>query len=443
MALALTLTVALGLVLVHPVTARSLPQTPAAPRVVVLDFIGPVTPVLDAYLLDGIQLATSSGASAVILRLDTPGGSVEVTKRIIQTMLASPTPIIVYITPSGARAGSAGTFVTLAGHLAAMAPGTSIGAASPVDVTGGDVDATLKAKLTNILSADIENLAARRGDAATQWAVAAVQDAVAATAVEALDLGVIDLIADDLPDLLRQADGRLVTVGSTPVPLDTADALPILFPMSPMQRGLNLLADPSLATILLSLGVLGLVIEIRTPGFGFPGIVGMLALILAFFGLGQLDANLAGLALMAVALALFIAEAFTPTFGVLSTGGIIAFILGGALLFDVPGIGIPWVTLVSLAVVLGGLTILAGYLALKAQRRPVITGDDALIGHLARVKTDFSAGETGSVYLLGEWWNARLTAGTLRAGDQATVVARDGFTLVVERVSPPATTKPA
>ena len=301
---------------------------------------------------------------------------------------------------------------------------------------------TLKAKLTNILSADIENLATRRGKDATEWAVAAVQDAAAATANEALDLGVIDLIADDVPALLRQADGRTVTVGSTPITLDIANATPIQLPMSPIQRGLNLLADPSLATILLSLGVLGLIIEIRTAGFGFAGITGALALIMAFFALGQLDANLTGLALMAVALALFIAEAFTPTFGVLSSGGVIAFILGGALLFDVPGIGVPWVTLVSLAVVLGGLTFLAGYLALKAQLRPVKTGDDALIGRQARVKTDFSAGESGSVFVMGEWWNARLTTGSLQAGDQATIVARDGFTLVVEPIAQSTPTQP-
>ena len=429
--LVVTLAALVGVIWPRPAAARPFPQESSTNTVILLEFAGPVTPVLDSYLAGGIRQAQSSGAAAVVLRLDTPGGSVDVTKRIIQTMLASPVPIIVYVAPAGARAGSAGTFLTLAGHLAVMAPGTSIGAASPVDMAGEDIDETLKAKLVNILSADIENLAARRGDAATEWAIAAVQDAVAATADEALTLGVIDLIAADLPDLLRQAHGRSVTVNGDPVMLDTANATPIPHAMTAMQRSLNLLADPSLATILLSLGVLGLVVEIRTPGLGFAGILGALALIMAFFGLGQLDANLAGLAFMALALALFVAEAFTPTFGVLSAGGAIAFILGGALLFDVPGVRVPWLTLITLAVVVGALTVLAGYLALAAQRRPVATGSEGLIGMRCRVRADFSAGEPGSVFVMGEWWNARLTTGALHAGDEAVIVGREGFTLVV------------
>ncbi len=429
--LVVTLAALVGVIWPRPAAARPFPQESSTNTVILLEFAGPVTPVLDSYLAGGIRQAQNSGAAAVVLRLDTPGGSVDVTKRIIQTMLASPVPIIVYVAPAGARAGSAGTFLTLAGHLAVMAPGTSIGAASPVDMAGEDIDETLKAKLVNILSADIENLAARRGDAATEWAIAAVQDAVAATADEALTLGVIDLIAADLPDLLRQAHGRSVTVNGDPVMLDTANATPIPHAMTAMQRSLNLLADPSLATILLSLGVLGLVVEIRTPGLGFAGILGALALIMAFFGLGQLDANLAGLAFMALALALFVAEAFTPTFGVLSAGGAIAFILGGALLFDVPGVRVPWLTLITLAVVVGALTVLAGYLALAAQRRPVATGSEGLIGMRCRVRADFSAGEPGSVFVMGEWWNARLTTGALHAGDEAVIVGREGFTLVV------------
>jgi membrane-bound serine protease (ClpP class) len=417
--------------------ARPTVQDSTTRTVVVLEFAGPVTPILKTYLEQGIRRGQDSGAAALVLRLDTPGGSVDVTQRIIQTMLGSPVPIIVYIAPAGARAGSAGTFVTLAGHLAAMAPGTSIGAASPIDMTGADVDETLKAKLVNLLSADIENLAARRGDAATEWAIAAVQDAAAATADQALEIGVIDLIAADLPDLLRQANGRSVTVNGTAVTLNTAEAVTVEHAMSGIQRGLNLLADPTLATILLSLGVLGLVVEIRTPGFGFAGILGALALVMAFFGLGQLEANFAGLILMALALVLFIAEAFTPTFGVLSLGGAIAFVLGGALLFDIPGVRVPWATLIALAMVVGGLTVLAGYLALRAQRRPIASGSEALIGMRGRVQADFSAAEQGTVFVMGELWNARLTTGALAAGDNALIVGRDGFTLIVAPVTAP------
>lgn len=405
------------------------------PRVYVLTFEGAVTPVLERYLMRAVDDAQTAGAEAVILQLDTPGGSVEVTKSIVQSILAAPVPIVVYVAPAGAHAGSAGTFVTLAGHIAAMAPGTSIGAASPVDLSGGDVDETMAAKIKNILSADIENLSARRGDKATEWAIAAVQEAAAATADQALELGVIDLIAADLPDLLAQMDGKTVTVAGQERVLHTANALAQPQEMTPMERLLNFLADPNVAAILLSLGVLGLFVEIRSPGFGVPGILGIVSILLAFYGLGQLDANLTGLALMAVALALFIAEAFTPTFGVLAVGGIVAFILGGALLFDTPGIQVPWTTLIVLALALGGFTVFAGAKALAAQRRPVYSGGEGLIGRVATVKAPFAAGETGSVFVQGEWWNARLDEGALSQGEQVRVVGRDGFTLIVARIS--------
>jgi len=402
------------------------------PTVVVLTFKGAVTPVLNQYLDTAIDAALAAGSEAIILQLDTPGGSVEVTKAITQDMLASPVPIIVYVAPTGAQAASAGTFVTLAGHAAAMAPGASIGAASPVSMDGGEIDATMQAKITNILSADIENLAERRGEEATQWAIAAVQDAAAATAAQALDLGVIDIIATDVDDLLVQLDGREVLVRNEARMLRTAGAVQSPLELTPLQRFLNLISSPTIASILLTLGILGLVVEIRTPGFGFAGIVGIVSLLLAFYGLGQLDANLAGLALMAAALALFIAEAFTPTFGILALGGMIAFVFGAALLFNTPGLKVPWAAILSLAALLGGLTIFAGSKALAAQRRPPLTGGDALIGLTARAKSAFAAGEDGAVFIQGEWWNAVLTGGAVEANDKVRVTARRGYTLEVE-----------
>jgi membrane-bound serine protease (ClpP class) len=415
--------------LAAPWVARGQEDVP--PGVYVLTFSGPVTPILERYIQDGLRAAESTGAQAIILQLDTPGGSVEVTQSIIQTMLASPVPIVVYVAPAGARAGSAGTFITLAGHLAAMAPNTSIGAASPVDMSGADIDETLAAKITNILSADIENLAQRRGEAATEWAIAAVQDAAAATAQQARDLGVIDIIATDLDDLLRQIDGRTVDLPAGPTSLRTASAVATPLDMPPLQRTLNFLVDPTLASILLSLAILSLVIEIRTPGFGFAGIFGVLCLLLAFYALGQLDANLTGLAFMAVALGLFVAEAFTPTFGVLTAGGIVAFVFGGALLFNTPGLPTPWLTLILVAVALGALTVFVSLKALAAQHRPIRSGGETLIGATARVKAPFAAGETGSVFVQGEWWNARLTQGAVTKDDLVLIVGREGLTLTV------------
>ena len=414
-----------------PLHASPSAQSGISSTVYVLTFSGPVTPVLESYLNQAIRDAQATDAAAIILQLDTPGGSVEVTQSIIQSMLASPIPLVVYVAPAGARAGSAGTFITLAGHIAAMAPNTSIGAASPVDQSGGDIDSTLAAKITNILSADIENLATRRGEAATQWAIAAVQDAAAATASQALELGVIDIIATDLNHLVEQLEGRTVQLPNGPMVLHLADARLVVQEMTPMQRALNLLVDPSLVTILLSLGVIALVVEIRTPGLGVSGVLGLSCLLLAFYGLGQLDANLTGLIFMGIAIVLFIAEAFTPTFHLFTVGGVVAFLVGGALLFDAPGITTPWFTLIALAIIMGALAILASYLALRAQGRPALTGTEGLIGATGITKTAFAAGETGSVFVHGEWWNARIARGEVAANTPIRVLAREGMTLLV------------
>jgi membrane-bound serine protease (ClpP class) len=357
-------------------------------------------------------------------------------------MLASPVPLIVYVAPAGARAGSAGTFIALAAHVAAMAPSTSIGAASPVELgggdVGGDVDSTMAAKVTNILSADIENLAARRGEAATAWAIAAVQEAAAATAQQALDLGVIDLIATDVDHLVEQLEGRQILLANESTVLHLENVRVVTQEMTPVQRALNLLVDPNLATILLSLGVLGLIVEIRTPGFNVAGILGIICLLLAFYALGQLDANLTGIIFMLLALALFVAEAFTPTFGLLTAGGVVAFLLGGALLFDTPGINTPWPTLIVLAILLGAMTLLVGYFALRGQRRPIVTGSEGLIGAIGTSKGAFAVGEMGSVYVWGEWWNARLTTGAVAANQSVRVVERERMTLIVSPLAPDA-----
>jgi membrane-bound serine protease (ClpP class) len=416
--------------------------------VYVLTFQGAVTPVLEQYLANGIEAALSSNAEAIILQLDTPGGSVNVTKSITQEMLASPVPIVVYVSPAGANAGSAGTFVTLAGHAAAMASGTSIGAASPVDASGGDVGETMQAKIENILSADVENLSTRRGPEATEWAIAAVREAKAATAEQALDLGVIDFIADDVPNLLDQLDGFEVVVQDQPRTLETGEAVPVPLEMSGWQLFLSLIADPTVASLLLSLGILGLITEIRTPGFGIPGIVGIISLMLAFYALGLLDANFAGLALIAVAVALFIAEAFTPTFGLLATGGIVAFVMGAMMLFNTPGVETPWTTIITLGVGMGIFTIWIGAKALAAQRKPPYSGDEALIGRRATARRSFTSDEIGSVFVLGEWWNAELeqadkdedkaegstTASRVQKGEEVEIVGRQGYTLLIKPI---------
>ena len=408
--------------------------------VLVLTFRGAVTPVLRQYLSGAIEDAQMEGAEAVILRLDTPGGSVDVTKQIVQDMLASPVPVVVYVSPAAAQAGSAGTFITLAGHVAAMAPGSSIGAASPVGGQGEDIGDTMEAKVVNILSADIENLASRRGEEAVEWAVAAVQEAAAATDARALELGVIDFIATDVADLLDQMDGFVVTVQGQERTLHTANARIMPQALSPLQEFLNFISNPTVATILLTLGSIGLIAEIYNPGTFIPGMIGLISLLLGLYSLGQLEANFAGLALIGLGLILLVAEAFTPAFGALALGGTIAFIFGSALLFDAPGLAVPWVTIISLGVAMGAFALFVGGKVVAAQRMGTATGGEGVIGSLATVRVPFTENGRGKVLLAGELWNAKLRGPTsgeaapAEVGDQVKVEAREGYVLVV---SPP------
>jgi len=406
-----------------------------------LTFEGAVTPVLDQYIEENITAAQSSGVALIILQLDTPGGSVDITQGITQKMLASPVPIAVYVAPTAARAGSAGTFITLAGHVAAMAPGSSIGAASPVGAAGEDVGDTMEAKIKNILSADIENLATRRGEDAVEWAIAAVQEAAAATADQAMALGVIDFIASDVNDLLAQMDGFPITVRGEEEILQLGRPVIIERKLSGLQEFLNFIANPTIAALLLTVGSAGLLAEVWNPGTWVPGVIGAICLLLGLYALGQLDANFAGLALMAVAVGLFIAEAFTPTFGALTAAGAVAFVLGGALLFDRPGINTPWLTIIGTALFLAAFTFFAGVKGLAAQRTPAATGSEGLIGQKARVKEHFAIGETGSVFVAGEWWNAQLlhddegeSVTTVSIGEEVEVTGRRGYTLLVRQV---------
>ncbi len=414
--------------IVQPAHAQS-----GAPQIYLLSFSGAVTPVLDRYLASGIERAAGQPNATIVLRLDTPGGSVDVTQAIIQRMLASPVPVIVWVAPSGARAGSAGTFITLAGHAAAMAPGTSIGAASPVDAGGAEMDATLAAKLTNILSADIENLATRRGDAAVEWAIGAVRDASAATADQALTLGVIDAIAGDLPTLISALDGVEVTVQGRTQPLQLGNAVVVEEELNWLQRFLNFITNPTVAALLITLGTAGLLAEVWNPGTWVPGVIGAVALLLGLYALGQLDANFAGLALMLLGVGLFVAEAATPAVGALLAAGAVSFGLGVALLFDQPGIEVSWPVIIALAVGTGLFVSFASAKGLAAQRRPALTGGEGLIGMMGRTADAMAPGGKGSVMVNGEWWTAELIGSPVVAGEEVRVTGRKGFMLVVER----------
>ncbi|PKO24049.1 MAG: hypothetical protein CVU38_00770 [Chloroflexi bacterium HGW-Chloroflexi-1] len=405
-------------------------QAPGAVKLAT--FKGPVTPVLAEYIDRAISAAEATGAAALVIELDTPGGSVDITKALTQRMTSATVPVIVYVAPRGAHAGSAGTFITLAGHVAAMAPGSSIGAASPVSSEGGELPETLKTKETNILVADIKNLAARRGEKAVAWAEKAVSEAAAATADEALALGVIDVVADDLPDLLRQLDGRTITVAGKEITLQLSDRPIEPVPLSAIENFLNTLTNPALAAILLTIGLNAILFELSNPGGYVAGVIGVICLLLAFYALGTLNANWVGLGCVGLAFVLFVVDIKAPTHGVLTFGGIVSFILGTFILFNTSELEVPWVTIIALALATGGFFAFAISKALAIQRRQPTTGMEGMIGQTAEVRKALEL--VGKVLAAGELWTAESESGPIAVGERVVITGHEGFRLRVRKM---------
>lgn len=394
-------------------------------------FKGPVTPVLASYLDRAIADAEATAAPAVILQLDTPGGSVDITKEIVQRIQAASVPVIIYVAPAGAHAGSAGTFITLAGHAAAMAPGSSIGAASPVGTEGADLPETLKAKATNILVADIKNLAGRRGEKAAAWAEKAVAEAAAATADEALALGVIDAVARDVPELLAKLDGKAVTVRGKTMTLQLVGRPVEEIPLNPLESLLNTITNPAIAAILLTIGLNAILFELSNPGGWVAGAIGAVCLLLAFYALGTLNANWTGLGFIVLAFVLFVLDIKAPTHGVLTIAGIASFVFGAYLLFNTPELSVPWATIIGLAMATSGFFAFVIAKALWAQRRPPATGSESLIGARAVVRQALEP--EGMVFVQGELWRARAETGPIGVGERVIVTGQEGLTLRVTK----------
>ncbi len=428
-----------GLLAGGPVRAASGP-------VVVLPATGVVDNVLAGYLEEGIAKAAADGAPAVIVRLNTPGGSLDATQKIVSALLEAPIPTIVWVAPSGARAASAGTFITLASHVALMAPGTNIGAASPVGGQGEDIPGTLGDKVRNDAIANIRSIAEARGRN-LEWAESTVSEAHSSPASEAVSVGAVDGIADSLEAVLAFADGRTVQVRGQPVTIATAGADTTELAMNPAQSLLHLLSDPNVAFILFTLGFYGLLFELQSPNF-VTGILGALALILAFIGFGSLPLNVAGLLLIGLAIALFLLEFTVTSHGLLTIGGIICFALGASALYTEPGtptapsIGVD----PAIIAVVTGLT--AAYMAfvlvvvVRWRRRAgatlmTTTGPIVGAGSIGQVRKALLP--DGVVYASGEEWTARTEAGsTVPPGTPVRVVRRDGLTLIVEPIDQPA-----
>ncbi len=422
-----------------------------APLLRLQEAIGPASADL---LVRTLRKAAASGAPLVVVELDTPGGLDTSMRQIIQAMLASPVPVVVYVSPEGARAASAGTYILYAAHVAAMAPATTLGAATPVaigmpgterrppsretpasapaDGATGPPDA-MTAKQVNDAAAFIRGLAQQRGRNAA-WAERAVREAVSLTADEALRDNVIDVVAHDVPELLRKIDGRTVRLHAGETVLATRGLATVEVVPDWRQRLLSVIANPSFALVLLMIGLYGLMFEFSSPGFGVAGTVGAICLLLALFALQLLPTNYAGLALILLGMALLAAEHFTPTFGVLGVGGIVAFVAGGILLFDrdVPGMGVPLPLVFGLAATSALLVALGGGMALRARRSPVVSGREEMIG--ARGEVLPGPGPELWVQVHGERWQARADA-PLVPGQTVRVQAVDGLVLQVQSES--------
>lgn len=412
-----------GTVLVAAFIAPAIAQTTSGVLLTVVD--GPITPVIADHLESALERA-SGDESILVVSLDTPGGLDTSMRDIVQTFLGAPVPIVAYVAPEGARAASAGTFITMAAHVAAMAPATSIGAATPVDLQGGEITD----KIINDAVAFATAIAERRGRS-VEFAESAVREGTSITASQAVEDGVVDLVADDLDELLSAIDGMAVEVLGEEVTLTTAGAVPEVYEMSTFRRILAQIADPNLALLFLSIGTLAVVYEAANPGLGFAGIAGVILLLMGFFALSVLPVATAGLALLILAIALFIGEIFVPGVGVLAAGGTIALLLAGVFLFE-GELQVSPPVLWPTALVMGAATTIAGRAALKARLMPSTTGTGTLIGKAGMV-VDVE-GASGSVFLDGAWWSVRSAAGDLEPGERARVVGIEGLELIVEPI---------
>jgi membrane-bound serine protease (ClpP class) len=409
------------------------------PTVLVAEASGPVTPVMAGYLDRGITEAEAGDYEALLVILDTPGGQIDITLNIVSSFLAAEVPVIVYVGPRGAQAASAGSIITMAAHASGMAPNTVIGAASPVSGEGTELDETLFRKITEDLKAMARSLTAERGEEATALAEAMIEDARAVNGPEALAAGLIDAVAVSADDLLNQLDGHTVMVGDTAVTLNTANATQIPLEMSAIERLLALLTNPILVSILFVIGVQGILIELSNPGGFVPGIVGLVCLGLALYGVGQLPVNWLGLGLIILAFILFISEIFTPTYGLLGVSGAISLLAGLLVLFNSPGtpefarIPVAWAVVISAGTASLFLFIMTK--AVSAQFRAPTTGGEALLGAKGPVRRPFTnpkevAPYRGTVLIYGELWQAVADEPLLR--DTPVVVTKvEGFTLHV------------
>ena len=419
-----------------------------AERALLLEIDGPIGPPVADYIVRELEAARLDNVRLIILRINTPGGLDTSMRQIVSAILASPVPVSTYVAPNGARAASAGTYIAYASAIAAMAPGTNIGAATPVQLGGnpllppdqkqqqkaksdepGDVETR---KIVNDAVAYIRGLATLNGRNA-DWAADAVRSAASLPAAEALSLHVVDTVADDVPDLLRKIDGRMVTVAGKPQPLATAGLEVVTVPPDWRTNMLALITNPNVAFILMLIGIYGLIFEFLNPGTVAPGLVGTISLLVALYALAFVPINYAGAALLLLGIALMVAEVHIGAFGALGIGGIAAFVIGALMMFPAhaPGLSLSGGIVAGAAIGSAALLLLALAALLRSRKRPVVTGSEALIG--SEGETVFWQGAEGRVRVNGEIWLARSET-SLAAGRRVKVIGRDGLVLRVEDI---------
>jgi membrane-bound serine protease (ClpP class) len=425
-----------GLILVVAFLLCSLPAL-AQPgeHVDLITVKGVIDPFIAQYVGRGLDTAQGDGAQCLIIQLDTPGGSDAPMRVIVQKMLSSSVPTVVYVAPAGARAGSAGVFITLAANVAAMAPGTNIGAAHPVAMTGTELTEIEEEKTTSDAAAYVRAIAEKRGRNA-EWAEKAVRESASIIASEAVESQVVDLIADDLTDLLDKIDSREVIIAAGPVTLRTQGAPVRTIGMNFAERFLHVIVDPNIAYLLLSIGTLALTAEFYHPGAILPGVTGAICLILAFVAFGSLPVNWGGVALIVLAVVLFILDIKVAGF-MLSVGGAIAFILGSLMLFSpfappsptMPRLTVSWPLIALMTVTIASFFLFALSAGLLAQRAKAATGTESLVGATGTAILDLDP--SGTVLVKSELWSAVAEEGPIKKGEQVRVVSAKGVRLKV------------
>jgi membrane-bound serine protease (ClpP class) len=417
----------ISLILLFPVASLS-------QKVLVIDVDGSINPVSSDYIKRGIGKAEKEHVQCLVIRLNTPGGLLQSTRVIVSAILDAPIPVVVYVSPVGSHAGSAGVFITMAGHIAAMAPGTNIGAAHPVSMQE-NMDPVMNEKVTNDAAAFIRTIAQHR-NRDTIWADKAVRKSLSITSSEALEKNVIDIVARNMDDLLQKLDGRVVAVQAGNKTLQTRNAVIETEEMSWIEKLLNILVDPNVAYVLMLLGFYGLLFEIYSPGAIFPGVIGGICIILAFYAMHTLPVNYAGLALIIFAIILFLLEIKVVSYGILAIGGTISLLLGSFMLLRNES---PLeFARISKAVIIPAVAVTAGFflflitMGMRAQRTRSVNGIEALIGSMGIAQESFN--ESGMVKVMGEIWQAESTAGSIVKGQKIKITGRRKFTLFIEPV---------